>query len=543
MERPSRILTPDATFEGESSLSAHSRFAKDFLGKALGTCPMKDLRLEMDETLAALGHLIDVQKQKSVQYDAVYTETVPTDVYYSNNYTDAQLIIVTVCLHWLFADARPEESSLQEEYGQYSQRCRVSLETTLSRLPLHLPPTWDYVCAVTLGAYYTVQISKPSLAWTLATMASHLCQSLGYHRISTLKNDQVGSRTEKVHVFWAIYVLDKGLSLRLGRPSTIRDSDIPLSLSLEGCESGNRPEYQHYSSQWVRIARIQGKIYENLYSPHALAMPSQDRQEHVVQLVEELESARSNMKLVQERLSQKAQQNRVLHMLLKSEDVVHFSLLTLIYRAMPHQPGSISTFDERCIMAARQTLDLHQNCVDVMHRTDSSLLAIYITWTMLYTPFTPFIVIFCHTIEGADAVDLSRLQSVVVSLQSACEVSEPAAKLHHLFQVLYNVALRYFELATKASTPSQRTPQMQSDHGLSAYLTALGFALPAKHLPDAGSSLARGVAPAVDGSGDGVVYDPSGGYDWTDREQLGDWFYNNKQMMGLLEDDDFHLFG
>ena len=65
--------------------------------------------------------------------------------------------------------------------------------------------------------------------------------------------------------------MDRSLSLRLGRAPTIPDYDISLPETLS-------------NSQLIRTARIQGKVYEKLYSPFALSEPSNERAAHAQQL-------------------------------------------------------------------------------------------------------------------------------------------------------------------------------------------------------------------------------------------------------------------
>ncbi|KAJ1551890.1 hypothetical protein HK405_013527, partial [Cladochytrium tenue] len=64
--------------------------------------------------------------------------------------------------------------------------------------------------------------------------------------------------------------------------------------------------------------------------------------------------------------------------------------------------------------------------------------------------------------------DLDRLHYCVASLEPASKTSDSTARLHLLFHVLYNVALKYVEV---------KQNQEQASVGLEfdAYLNALGF--------------------------------------------------------------------
>lgn len=70
--------------------------------------------------------------------------------------------------------------------------------------------------------------------------------------------------------------MEKGLSLRLGRASHIRDEDITLAWESDSLD--------------IRAARIQGKVYDQLYSPDGLSRTQSERVVIAQSLVEELRS-------------------------------------------------------------------------------------------------------------------------------------------------------------------------------------------------------------------------------------------------------------
>lgn len=136
---------------------------------------------------------------------------------------------------------------------------------------------------------HTIEISKPSLAWSLSCKASELCQTLGYHRHSTMKNDTPSEEQRKIFLFWMAYYIDKSLSLRLGRASTIQDWDITAPSITE--QPSTSP-MAAFACLWTLTARIQGKIYELLYSPDSMAQPDTVRETRVQSLSSELEDIR-----------------------------------------------------------------------------------------------------------------------------------------------------------------------------------------------------------------------------------------------------------
>jgi len=77
-----------------------------------------------------------------------------------------------------------------------------------------------------------------------------------------------GLAASQQNLFWSVYRLDKGIALRLGRSSNIRDEDVLLSFSE--------------TSRGIQIARVQGRTYDGLYSPQSLLRPEAERA-HIAQ--------------------------------------------------------------------------------------------------------------------------------------------------------------------------------------------------------------------------------------------------------------------
>lgn len=110
--------------------------------------------------------------------------------------------------------------------------------------------------------------SRPSLCWTFVAAGARLCQTLGYHRESVLSRDILHVAEAKRHAFWMLYMIDKTLSLNLGRPSCFPDHDIDVNLFSPTNNSRFRP-WDHAFLAFIEFSRLQGKIYDSLYSATA----------------------------------------------------------------------------------------------------------------------------------------------------------------------------------------------------------------------------------------------------------------------------------
>ena len=143
----------------------------------------------------------------------------------------------------------------------------------------------DLTCS---QAFHFIELSRPSMAWTYSSKASELCQTLGYHRNVPMQIDSQDTTQYKLFLFWSVYFLDKGLSLRLGRASTIPDCEI--TLPRPSVNSFSHAPVMAYFPLWIECARCQGNIYAMLYSPSSLAQPDTVRHDRVQILVNDLQA-------------------------------------------------------------------------------------------------------------------------------------------------------------------------------------------------------------------------------------------------------------
>ncbi|KAM0530094.1 hypothetical protein ACHAPS_000735 [Verticillium nonalfalfae] len=211
------------------------------------------------------------------------------NVYFSEDHSAFDFISVNAGLYslcWDYALSSDIAPGEKEQYMTYAQSCRENLETGLANLPLYFPATSDAIAALLFGAFYTLQFAKSSLCWALSSKASELCQTLGYHRAASTENQVAEDPAYAQFLFWTTYYIEKGLSLRLGRPSTIPDWDI--TVSPPSSSAPDQAPVLAFFVLWVQTAKCQGNIYELLYSPGAVGLPDALRQSRVEILLSSL---------------------------------------------------------------------------------------------------------------------------------------------------------------------------------------------------------------------------------------------------------------
>lgn len=81
-------------------------------------------------------------------------------------------------------------------------------------------------------------------------------------------------------------MLDKMLSMRLSRPSLIRVGEI--TLNFEALETTGSDGLPPILSKWTDFCDLQGRVYDDLYSPRALMLSVDERESRARDLAADL---------------------------------------------------------------------------------------------------------------------------------------------------------------------------------------------------------------------------------------------------------------
>ncbi|KAF2110458.1 fungal-specific transcription factor domain-containing protein [Lophiotrema nucula] len=503
-------------FEGGSSMTAHAAFAGDFLETAVEQRALQDVRPELRVSLSSLRGLLAARKQGNEAHlerakplemdelrdlpmpplDAVlrllrelkenipqtftlfcaltsvryFTEQCQRIYFATEDFSQSTFIIVNAGLFYILQEKIILDAGNElavDAWNTYREMCRVNLETALSRINILLRARKDSVEALVMGASYAIDISKPSLAWSFSTMACQLCLSLGYHRHAYLIGEDDDARNRRAVLFWCAYILDKALALRLGRPSTLQDYDITLSRTIQPIvEFGDHIDN---IQSWRNHAEIQGKMYRHLFSPSAMRQPLEQRiqvaQDYAQSLLEEGDVLYRRRKQFESNVSPNNQSGaNISAMLLRSDEVALLSSLTLIYRTIPSRTmndatEAPTTFGDDCVFIARKAMDLHLECTR-LSGTNRMLAATHAHWSVSFTPFIPFIVLFCSVLETSDLEDLGRIKNFMLTLEPWVELSEHVERLFRLCQLLHNIALLCVETMQSQNQHRTQYPQI-----------------------------------------------------------------------------------
>lgn len=165
---------------------------------------------------------------------------------------------------WSITNAQDEARLLE-----YARLSKNNLDISLAHLTVLMPDSSNNISALLYGAFEAVQAIKPNMAWKFNSTAITMCLSLGWHRATSYAGDTVLQTNSKLLKFWNLYVMDKSLSVRLGRASILQDYDIDVGLPNFGTTNSNLYMNKVFEL-WTQAGMIQGQVYERLYSPKAL---------------------------------------------------------------------------------------------------------------------------------------------------------------------------------------------------------------------------------------------------------------------------------
>uniref|UniRef100_L2FKG5 C6 transcription factor n=2 Tax=Colletotrichum fructicola (strain Nara gc5) TaxID=1213859 RepID=L2FKG5_COLFN len=303
------------------------------------------------------------------------------------------------------------------------------------------------------------------MAWTYISTASRMSQAMGLHRIASQQDHSFDSETrQKSKLFWAMFILEKNLSLQLGRSSTLRDHDItvPLRAIKMGYQIGG--SLGVLSPKWLRISQIEGRVYDEIYSPEALHQGSNTRNSRARGLIADMKEIINDTDPYESEFLQERRRvlgNTIDDILIQCDKISHLSLMCLIYRSICQNN---EPFCEECISTAREALEEHTRSMSLIDSRDTHLFDMCINWTLLSSTFVPFFVIICNVIWTLNTADLELLGSLVSSLQAGQD--RDTSSTNHLlktFKPLYNAAFKYFEAkshSTSGAVPDNITFEM-----------------------------------------------------------------------------------
>ncbi|PYH77396.1 hypothetical protein BO82DRAFT_345152 [Aspergillus uvarum CBS 121591] len=317
------------------------------------------------------------------------------------------------------------------------QTCEAQLDAGLREPAIMIEPTLEKIQALLIGAQITKSQEEFDIqrCWTYLSLAFNMCQTMGLHRRTALKNDPLPIAEAKRHAFWALYTIDKNISLNIGLTSHFQDHDIDADLFMPSEDPKQRP-WDLMSIVRMEFASIQGKVYDQLYSTSACRASDEQRAAAIEKLSSDLEAVRDKLLTIDVSLGLYADS---LHGIAACADFIAYSVLTVIYRAQT-RPGDAMAISSRCYEIATLALHSHLKCFTYFRGRQTHKQTEYVNWILLYPSFTPFVIVFTHAITTASAVDLALLQDTVSSLELIKGLSRGSMHLYTVCEAFVKAA-------------------------------------------------------------------------------------------------------
>ncbi|KAJ4027050.1 hypothetical protein NW752_002011 [Fusarium irregulare] len=318
-------------------------------------------------------------------------------------------------------------------------------------------PSFENVVVLTTAVLKIQNESKPVLARTLVNAGLSHCQMLGYHREVTYQKDQSGFAENKRRLFWTLYVMDKTNSIHLGNASRVQDIEVDAHWPSVPDDLAEKPWIELFHLV-IRLAKIQGLIFDKLYSVAALQSPAVERRQWIDSLVADAHRWRHDLDNVD---GSQVRFKKILELSKVHWDIQYYSTLTTLLRA-PAMPGVGTDMTSQCFQAARLALKSHLRAFSGYGGEKMFTKADYIDWALHNSSFTPFVVIFLHSIAASSLEDVSLLEEVVDTFRHAREIHAGAEKLYQICDTFARLARRMVESQnTSVGMYDQNTDSLQ----------------------------------------------------------------------------------
>ncbi|OAP55148.1 hypothetical protein AYL99_10848 [Fonsecaea erecta] len=260
----------------------------------------------------------------------------------------------------------------------------------------------DYIAALLAQCFYLLATCQTDRAWTTLGKAVRSSQSIGLHtedvkRPTSDSLERVSMVENRRRLWYSLYVLDRLLSLQLGRPPAIHDEDFKvaypskasdISISNGTAESRRNlsPKDQECADGEYFVAMIQfsgiiGRVFSLLYGPNrtenaALALSTvqsldQDLQQWRASLPRALRFDLAH--IFQKSTKLKRQRNMLAIKFYNLQALIHRPLLSpsRFLRSCPDplafyqaERARIVQSKKRCVVAAQHTARLLHNVAD-----------------------------------------------------------------------------------------------------------------------------------------------------------------------------------
>lgn len=136
------------------------------------------------------------------------------------------------CLYMVYVMGSRPLIKDDTSFAYYSQFSSYSTFVEKSVFLLVATPTTCTIQALFLLSLYLYGVNERNIAWLIAGLATRLSISSGLHRESTASAYSYSESQTRKMIWWTLYALELNLSANLGRPSSIHDAEVDISIPV-----------------------------------------------------------------------------------------------------------------------------------------------------------------------------------------------------------------------------------------------------------------------------------------------------------------------
>lgn len=258
----------------------------------------------------------------------------------------------------------------------------------------------------------------------------------------------VPERRDRKIAFWALYVLDKSMSLISGRAFSLPDFDIDVAYPEDSCI------WWPSLKAWINLAEIQGQIFQELYSAQGLRIDPATRRATIQNL--DLKLRKWWIDYGENAFVECGESGgtQLEYATLELKFNYRNTLVMLHRISRADRTGSTSSV---CIVEARNAITSIKTAIaDTPALADNPMLL----WLVHFYPFASFFTLFSHVIERPCASgiseDLALMGYMVELLGNAKYRNVGAQRLQRVARVFLDVAKTVTNLSRGPTTGTKR---------------------------------------------------------------------------------------
>ncbi|RKL46987.1 hypothetical protein BFJ72_g2724 [Fusarium proliferatum] len=191
-----------------------------------------------------------------------------------NNATDLAILYAICAIGSYYASFPGRDTVSQTRHECYFQRAMALTAATSGHHSI------QQVTLLLVQCFYLLAVSKTDSCWTTLGQAVRIAQSIGLHVESPSPKSRSAIELERRRRAWySIYVLDRLLSLQLGRPPAIHDQDCSVALPSRRADNEidwtsdamdppeESPSVGDYFIAVIDFSQIVGCVLHDIYGP------------------------------------------------------------------------------------------------------------------------------------------------------------------------------------------------------------------------------------------------------------------------------------